>query len=47
MSGTRGFHTITEMPQQLASEEQIAQLYHRYRFSRSFIEGETFEFRIF
>ena len=38
MSGTCDYHTITETPQQLASEEQIARLYHRYRFARSFIE---------
>jgi SAM-dependent methyltransferase len=39
MPGTYDYHAITETPQQLASIEQIARLYHRYRFARSFIES--------
>lgn len=39
MPGIYDYHAITETPQQQASKEQIARLYHRYRFAGSFIRG--------
>ncbi|MCX5829768.1 MAG: class I SAM-dependent methyltransferase [Deltaproteobacteria bacterium] len=34
------YHSITEIPGQKASEEQIARIYHRYRFAKEFAKAK-------